>query len=252
MKFEQQLIREQANEIRRLNIENRRLRRENRRLSHYDDKVLTSGQHSDSPESTLLSSLSHDSQIINSSSYPKYIYRMIRQSSPFRIWTRIMTYFRRFRVVSVILRFSAQIIAIIETSAILLVAATAFLITIPVMLVMLIVALIAALTRGRSLNRQLEHQLKGKHIFIFFPTSSPAPGYGSVLHATVEQLCRDSDNMIFVVSPHTVSSRVFGQCRLFFMARQPQENVFYIRKFYYFMLRRKLLRDISERVAVIF
>ena len=91
MKFEQQLIREQANEIRRLNIENRRLRRENRRLSHYDDKALTSGLHSDSPEFTLLSSLSHDSQIINSSSYPKYIYRMIRQSSPFRLCRRIMT-----------------------------------------------------------------------------------------------------------------------------------------------------------------
>ncbi len=245
MKAEERIIFEQRNEI-------RRLRRENRRLRHYADSAGVSDRHPETPGAALLASMTHDSRIVSISNYPKYLYLSLCQSSPYRIWTRIMAYFRRFRFLSFAFHAAAQIIAIIETSAILLVASTIFIVMIPVMLGMLVGTLVAALTRGRALNRYLREELRNKRVFIFFPTSSPAPGYGSVMHATVEGLAVSRSNVIFVVSPHTVSSCIFGERHMFFMARNAEENVFYIRKFYYFLLRRRVLCDMPERVSVIF
>lgn len=245
MKAEQRIILEQRNEI-------RRLRRENRHLRRYAESAETHEHHHSSPEEALLASITNDSLAVDVSSYPKYLYLSLRRSSPFRIWSRVMAYFRRFRFLSLIFRTAAQIIAVIETSAILIVAATIFIVMIPVMLAMLLGTLIAALTRGRALNRELSVSLRGKKVFIFFPSSSPAPDYGSVMHTTVEQLAADENNVIFVVSPHTVSSCIFGERHMFFMARNAAPNVFYIRKFYYFQLTRYVLCDISENVSVIF
>lgn len=243
MKPEQRVILEQQNEI-------RRLRRENRHLRHYVNSTVEPGHHR-TPEEALLSSLTQQAQLLDVSSYPRYLYSTLRQSSPFRIWSRLMTHFRRFRFLSAILRTATQIIAFIETSAILLVASTIFIITLPVLLISLLGASIAVLIRGRSLDRFFASELEGRQVFVFFPSQSPAPGWGSVMHTTVEQLARDSDCVVFVVSPYNVSSRVFGQKHRFFMVHQEHKNVFYIRRYYYFRLYRTVLDGLCGQVSVI-
>lgn len=245
MRIDERIILAQRNEI-------RRLRRENRRLRHYVNSAGDVERHSGTPEATLLASMTNDSRIVNISNYPKYLYLSLCRSSLYRIWTRILSYFRRFRLLSIAFRTATKIIAIIETSAILLVTSTIFIIMLPIMIGMLVVTIIAALTHGRTLNRYLREYLQDKQVFIFFPTASPSPGYGSVMHATVEGLAENRDNVVFVVSPHTVSSCIFGERHMFFIARNADENVFYIRKFYYFLLRRRVLCDMTERVSVIF
>ncbi len=245
MKAEQHIILEQQNEIRRLRRENRHLRR------YVESSAEHDGRHS-SPEEALLASMTQQSRLIDAAGYPRYLYDSLRRSSPFRIWSRVMTYFRRFRFLSVIFRAAAQIIAFIETSAILIVTSTIFVVTLPLLLIALLASSIVTRTRGRRLNRRLAAELKDKRIFVFFPSASPEPGYGSVMHATVEQLGGREGCVCFVVSPHTVSSRIFGQRGMFFLMRQPSENVFYIRRSYYFLLRRDVLDSLGERVSMIF
>ncbi len=177
--------------------------------------------------------------IMASRSYPRYLLSTLRRSSAYRIWMRILTYFRRFRLVSVIIRVTASILTIIETSALLIMAATVFIVALPPALMALLIFALAALVAGSRCNRRLTPWLRDKQIFVFFPTEQTPRG--GVLHATLIQLASKPGNAVFAVSPYPLSPELFGQNRPYFIQTRSAENIFYIRKYYFFMLRRGVL-----------
>lgn len=185
-----------------------------------------------------------------STSYPHYLLSTLHQSSAYRGWMRLLTYFRRFRLVSVIIRIATNLLTIIETSALLIVAATVFIVTLPLLLAVLLVAAVAVAIDGSRCNRRLAPLICDKQIFVFFPTH-PARR-GGVLHATLAQLASDPRNAVFAVSPYPVSSALFGRRQAYFIQARSEENIFFIRKYYFFMLRRGVLSHAHHPVRYIF
>ena len=232
--------------IRRLRRRISRLTRQNERLRRRCGIAWEDGN--PAPEIALHSR--EGRLIMSCSGYPRYLLSMLRQSTAYRGWMRLLTYFRRFRLVSVIIRVATSLVTVIETSALLIVAATVFIVTLPLLLAASLITAVAVVISGSRCNRRLAPLMLDKQIFVFFPTSSPR--CGGVLDATVRHLASDPANAVFAVSPHFISSELFGQQEPYFIQRQAAENVFYVRKYYFFMLRRGVLSHADHPVRYIF
>lgn len=232
--------------IKRLRRRISRLTRQNERLRHRCG--ISREDSGPVPEIALHS---REGRLIMSSySYPRYLLSTLRQSTAYRGWMRLLTYFRRFRLVSVIIRVATSLVTIIETSALLIVAATVFIVTLPLLLAASLITAVAVMISGRRCNRRLEPLLRDKQMFVFFPTATPRRG--GVLDATICQLSADPRNAIFAVSPHLISSELLGRREPYFIQCQVAENVYYVRKYYFFMLRRGVLSHASQPVRYIF
>ena len=241
MRSEILMIRQLRRKIRHLTRENEQLRRQYGASASQDSK------------NELLSLHCRDSRTVMScTGYPQYVYSTLRRSSLYRVWMRMVTYFRRFRLISVILRIGTNLVALIETSALLIFTATVFIIALPALLVLAASASIAALIQGARLNRRLSNRLEGKRVYVFFPPSPSEPRQNSVLHATLADLASHEQNAVFMVSPYYFSSDTLGDNSPFFLLKQIPEGVCCIRKYYFFLLRRGVLSGIEERVRYIF
>ena len=235
------LIRQLRRRIRYLSRENERLRR-----------LCGVSEDTDTKNELMALHLKDSHAVMSCTSYPQYIYSTLRGSSLYRVWMRLLTYFRRFRLASAILRISTSLVTIIETSALLLVAATVFVIVLPALLLMTVIISITSLICGIRLNRRLSETLGGKRIYVFLPPAQGEVKPRSVLHATLSQLASDPQNAVFAISPHYFSSKFIEDSTHFFIFKQTPEGVCCIRKYYFFLLRRSVLDKTDTPVRYIF
>ena len=244
MKAEQSIIKRQAREITRLRRENASLRR----------IVCESSQRTDANDSTsqLFSELCYSHLAMNAASYPKYIYSGIKDSSAYGIWMRILTYFRRFRLASTIIRITTWIIALIQSGALFIVSTAIFVVTVPLLIIASLAMSIAALTHSSSLNHRFSALTQDKRIYVFFPPASPRADQHSVLRATADNLARDKSNFIFIVSPYSFSSYILGNKQPYTASKPLSENIYCIRRHYYFTLQKKVLSPLGECTRYIF
>ena len=244
MKAEQSIIKCQAREINRLRRENASLRR----------IACESSQRNYAKDSTsrLFSELCISHRTMNAASYPKYIYSGIKESSAYSIWTRILTYFRRFRLASAIIRVATWLIALVQSSALFIVSTAIFVVTIPLLVIASLTMSIAALTHSSSLNRRFSALTQDKSIYVFFPPASPRADQHSVIRATADTLACNKNNFIFIVSPYSFSSYILGNKQPYTTSKSLSDNIYCIRRHYYFTLRKKVLSTSGKNTRYIF
>lgn len=254
LKSRTELNNDQESELHRLKSENARLKHENSRLRRDAAAYArdTAARHDSGTPEELISRRLQARQTMDTGSYFGYLFNSLRQSSPYRLWMRILTYFRRFRLISFILRFAGRVIAVIETSALLLLAATVLIIIIPPLLLVTLITLITAWTQSIRLNRRFAVELTGRKVYMFLPAAMSLLRDGSCLHATAAELADSDGRIVFVVTPGFFSPRGFGSRRFFFTSRKCADGIYLIRKYYFFMLRRRILSGLTAGVTYIY
>lgn len=244
MKAEQSIIKRQEREIQRLRRENARLRR----IAHeHPDRTAAKDS-----TSRLFSELCMSQRAMNASSYPKYIYSGIKSSSAYGVWMRILTYFRRFRLASTVIRTATWIVALIQSSAVFIVSTALLVIMIPLLVISSLAMGIAALIHGADLNRRFGALLKDKKIYVFFPPASHRADQYSITCTTAKQLAEDKNNFVFIVSPYAFSWYILGDKKPYMTSKQLSDNIYCVRKHYYFTLRKKVLSSSGEHTRYIF
>lgn len=192
-----------------------------------------------------ISSAQTTRHLMSRRSYLSYAVAFVRASSPYRIWNRLLTYFRRFRLLSIILSVTIRIVTIIETSAFLIATAAVAVIMLPILLTVALVTSVAALVEGRKQLDRLSKKMSKKTVYVFIPTETPRDG--GVLSATLSQLASNEDNMVFCVIPPRINIR--GE--LFLTVRREHDRSYSIKRHFFFRLR-KLLKTHSEQVYLIY
>ena len=242
MRAHERIIHRQAREILRLRRQNSRLRQ----LKQQDRDAVHGDRYG-----RILAGVADRADAMDQAGYIRYVYSVVKGSSVYGVWHQGLTFFRRFRLISAIIRIASWIVALIQSGAVILLSTVLFVFTLPILLLVSAVTAVVVLTQSVRLNRMLKAALDGKKVYIFFPSTDS--GAESVAHATVCQLAADENNFIFAVSPYTVSPRLFGKKQKFyFTALKRCENVYYIRKHYYFMLRRRVLSAANAGICRIF
>jgi hypothetical protein len=244
LKAEQSIIKRQAREINRLRRENARLRQiayKSHRPTDTDDSAAR-----------LFSDICASQRAMEAESYTKYIYFGVKDSSAYSIWMRILTYFRRFRLASTIIRIATWIVTLIQSSALLIVSTAVFVVTVPLLIIASITMGIAALIHSTSLNRRFSALAQGKKIYVFFPSAAQRTVGYSVVRETAHQLAKNKNNLVFIVSPYNFSSYILGNKQPYMTSKSLSNNIYCIRKHYFFTLRKKVLSSPDEHTRYIF
>ena len=184
-------------------------------------------------------------KLMSRRSYFSYIISLVRSSSPWRIWQKFLTYFRRFRLLSVILTVSIRIVTIIETSALLIAIAAASVILLPILLILAFITYIISLVEGRRRIAELSELVRDGNVFVFIPNERPREN--GVLAATMSQLSESRGNTVFCVLPPLI----VPHAELFLTVRRHNNGAYFVKRNFFFRLRR-LLRTHPNKVYYIY
>ena len=167
-----------------------------------------------------------------------FAYDALTHTPLYTHWQAFLSLLRRFRAVAFFLRVLTVIFTIIETGTLVLLTTAVFLVILPLATALMLGILITALLESRRTNRQLTQWLDGKRIYVLFLSARENP----FLEQNATLLSKDEGTAVIVVSPYLLSPCGLRKGGFYCTARRESENVYLIRKYYYFSLRKHVLR----------
>ena len=108
---------------------------------------------------------------------------------------------------------------------------------------MLGILLTAAIDTGRA-NRLLQKELGEKKLFVFFLPRENA----AFLTLWAQELSKEGHGVI-LVSPYWILPKGLGKRHFYFTVRKEKENLYLIRRYYFFAFRRQVLKQESAVVV---
>ena len=230
-----------------LKRQNKRLRAEIKRLKKQNQALKaamrSTPQGQLSPHEIMLSDRGQAVERFEASTYLGYLLSWLKASSLWRLTRKVARIFRRLRVV----RWVTQLILLILTF---LLASAVFLSVLPALLLLMLTATLTVTLRAGIRNRKLKNALRGKHIYVMLPQKSSSLHPDSFFVNCAKDLAHTPHTAVGVVSPYNLSSRGLGGRGVYFTARQESENLYIVRKSYYFILKRKVLTQIDPQMVV--
>lgn len=197
------------------------------------------------------------SRLMSFKYYPRYLLELVKSTSVYGIYTRILAYFRRYRLFSTIFKILTKVIVWAETSAVFIVSFSAtVIIVLPLTALLFVVSLLAALLGSRKANERLAAEIASrKRIYVFFGHKKQVKkGTENDFFAENVKNMASDGSLSLVISPHLVGTSGVGGAGAYFTARKESENVYMVRKNYYFVLYRTLLlkRENRDKIRLIY
>jgi hypothetical protein len=170
-----------------------------------------------------------------------YLYDRIIHTSLYLHWKQLLSWLRRFRTVAFVLRTITIIFAILETGALVVLSTAVFLVILPLSVAFMLGILITAAIESLRSNRVMQKALQKRHVCVLFmPHES-----GDFFAAHAKALATEG-YAVLIVSPYLILSKGLSDTprnRGFYCTlRRECENVYLIRRYYLFSLRRHVLK----------
>ncbi len=194
------------------------------------------------------------SSLMSAKSYPRYSAKLIRSTSAWSFASKGMKYFRRFRLLSVLLKWITRLVVLAESGVALVASLSVFLVALPFLLILAIFSLTAALFRRRSVLKELKKKLKDKKVFILFASREQMKRENSekgYFYLNARNLA-SGDSAVVVVSPFFFSKKGFEKTNFYVTAREEEENIYLVRKIFFFILRRKVIEKVTSDHIIMF
>ncbi len=170
-----------------------------------------------------------------------YLYARIRSTSLWAHWQRWLSYFRRFRTVTIVWRVLVFIFSVLQTGALVLLSTLLFVIILPLFIVLMLGILITAAIESRRSNRFLREKLAGRRVCILFLP----PQKSDFFEQHAARLTEEGFSVL-IVSPYLLSSRGIGSRNGFYSTlRREAPDLYLVRKYYFFSLQKHVLRSLD-------
>lgn len=242
-------------EIGELMAENRRLRSENASLKRElaDAKGKLSLRRKENPHHALFAHQANNESLFAKKRYSGYVLQLIRNTTVFSIYTKILYFVRRYTFISLTVQILAAILTVVQSSAIFVLATSASVIALPFIFIISYVAfLVAHLSRRKNdvVNKKL---IARKKIVVFFPPKGRALAEDSFFSGMVREFAADPDRTCLIVSPYFFRPLGLGSSKkAYFFSRAEGENIILLRRQYYFTLKKKILNRLANDITEIF
>lgn len=191
--------------------------------------------------------------LMASSSYIRYAWSKLTGASLYSLWKRISGYFRKFRLVSTVIRTLSSFIAIIGTGAFFIFISGTLIFFLPIATLACSATYIISMFLRKKAFIKLEQTLKNKNIYVFFPQNGRPFEEVSCFKNTLKLIDNThNDNFIIIVSPYFISSKGFGGSGYYFVFRQETKSVCIMRKHSFFAFRKKVLGGMDKKTTYIY
>ncbi len=196
-------------------------------------------------EERLLDAANRRAHHYRKGSFLRYLIESVRESAPVLVLTKLVQYLRRVRLVQTVLTVVLALGAVI-TVAVVSAAILPFLFFGTALLTML-----ALMLSGR-MNRILRRELTDRRIRVLVPPRGGSLDSGSFFIRNARAMAAEENVTVIVVTPYPISGRGLGGRGRFFTARKEAEDLYLVRRHYFFVLRRKVLDAVDGEVTVIY
>ena len=248
-------ISSQGEQIEALLNENKRLTREvnalKRELEHAREGL---GQaKSADPHHTLLLHQAQNDVLFSKKRYFGYIIQLIKSTSFFRLYQKILAFFRRYALFSTTLKILLAVLTVVQSSAIFVIATSASVVAFPFVLTISYAVFFLALFHRKKNDTANKKLLANKHICVFFPPKKRALEKDSFFSGMVAEFSRKPDHVCIVVSPHFWRNRgLFGNHKPYRFSRTESERILLVRRQYYFVLKKKFFNESNQDITEIY
>ena len=178
-------------------------------------------------------------------SYPRYLFDIVNASSPMRLIKKITLFFRRMRLVRLVVSVSAAISATVLLLPM-------YVIVLPIMLALTGLTAFSSLFFASRMNRRLRAELAGRHLYVFAVSDENSLKAGSFFCGNAHMLADQPDCAVLVVSPHNIGTDGLGGKGFYLTARQECPHLYIVRRRYFFNLRRRVLRQTDAHMTVVY
>ncbi len=158
----------------------------------------------------------------------------LRRARPYRFWQTCLAYFRRFRMISYIIRVIGYLFALLQTGTLVLLTTALFFILLPLLLLSVGGMLLVAFLDMRKSGKKLKKIIGEKRVYVFFAVGE----FGA---SNAQALSREEDLICLSVSPYWVSPDGATSKRFYLNVRRESSNYFTVRRYFYFHIRKKIL-----------
>lgn len=177
--------------------------------------------------------------------FPRYLIGIVNASTPGRLVRKVTRFFRRVRLVRTVVAIGTAVITAV-------VLFPMYVVVLPIMLALSGLTAFLSLFFAFRKNRQLRQELDGRHLYVLVATEDVCLHPDSFFAQNARQLAHTPGCAVLVVSPHNLRTQGLGGKGLFLTARRECDDLYVVRKHYFFNLRRKVLRRLDPNMTVIY
>lgn len=191
-----------------------------------------------------------ESEQMGRTHYLSYLYAVVRQTPFYLIVRRLLRYFRRFRLISRILKILSSFFYLIEVGTAVFLVTALGLILLPIALIIaLCLALVARISYQKE-NRRMMSRLKAKRVILFFPSREGEMESGLFWRRNIRELSQSPNTVILIISPFLYSGKGLYDKSFYLLTRSESKNIYLIRRHYFFSLRKKVLACAKRVISV--
>lgn len=171
---------------------------------------------------------------------------LFRNSRFYQIWERSARYMRRFRMVSTAFRIFPWILLLISTNTLLYAVAAMLLFLLPFVLLTLLSLVASALIRYKKINQRMQSLLSDQTVYVLFPERSREFSFGSFWRGNAIDLAKRENAFVLIVSPFFLSPRGLLHHSFYYNVRMEKNNIFLVRRHYFFSLKKHVLESRNQ------
>ena len=237
-----------------LSEENEKLRIEIDALKRELEKTKgRSTSHSQGVVSATFERQSAGARLFSKKSYSAYLVGLIANTSVFKLYRKFLDYLRKYSFITTTLKIVSFIFAFLETSAVFILAASFFVVSLPLTFLVGYAALLLTLFGKRRAKMKVKEAIEGKSVTILFPQRGRALTEDSFFSGMTRDICRRTGGVAIVVSPYFYSTRGISKSnKLFLSMRDEGDGVLLVRRHFFFSLKRKILKEKRNDTTVIY
>ena len=244
-----------VSKIKELEAENKQLKTEvdnlKRELAAMNDKKIFH----ESQDKILLSfeRSADNERLFSKKRYTSYIAAIISRTSVFKLYKRIILFAKKYTLLTVSLKIAAYVIALIQSSAIFVVALSVFLVLLPFTFVFGYLTLMISLFGRRRRIKRVTEMTKNKSIAVFFAAKTTQLTNDSFFAGTVREWRDRKEGVAVIVSPHLFLSKGISTSKKpYLLMRVEETDVIIIRKHFFFTLDKRIFKNSDKDVTMIY
>ena len=209
--------------------------------------------HSTDPISAAFDRQAVGSRLFSKKSYSAYLVGLITNTSIFKLYGKILGYARKYSFITTTLKIFSFIFAFLQTSAVFIIAASFFLVSLPLTFLVGYAAILLTVFGKKRAKKKVRSAICGKKITVLFPQKGRALAEDSFFSGMARDICRRTGGVAIVVSPYFFSTRGISKNKKMFLSmRDEGGGVLLVRRHFFFSLKRNVLKNRREDITVIY
>lgn len=191
-------------------------------------------------------------KLLANKNYFFYLSSLLQKTQLYHLWNRYLGFFRKIRFISFLLRIYSYLLVLLQLGTAFFVIIVGLCILIPIFALGAVFVIFSALLLYHRENKNMISALSDKKITVFFPTRGGEFGTGDFWKDNIQEIARQKNTTVLIVSPFFWSGRGMIGNRFYLLLRKEKENIYLLRKHYYFSLKRAILEKKRDSLSLIY